>query len=172
MLMVHGIYHFGPKRIAFRNDYCLSCAQPRRSLQISMFDVGHIFWIPLLPLGFHKRWYCSVCNKRPHVHPGTRRGFKWAGLVVLFVLALAGWAVHPSADDRYLVWALRVAAPAGAILTLIHLLRTPRDLSLQKQLGEVPPARDTLCPFCGTALLILSNSPSYCPTCGVQRLGV
>lgn len=34
VLIIHGMYRFRPKRIAFRNDYCLSCAQLQRSVQI------------------------------------------------------------------------------------------------------------------------------------------
>jgi len=53
MLIINGIYRFRPKHVAFPNDYCLSCSQPRRSVQIRTFDTLHIFWIPILPLGFH-----------------------------------------------------------------------------------------------------------------------
>lgn len=162
------MYRFRPRRIAFRNDYCLSCAQPRRSVQIRTFDAYHILWIPLLPLGFRKRWFCTACNKEPHVHPGTRRGFKWAGLVVLLIFGAAAWGVDLTPDDRVFFWVVRVCAPLGAVLTLVHLLRTPKDASLQEKLAGIAPASDTVCPFCGAALLVLSSECS-CPACGVVR---
>lgn len=168
MLIVHGVYHFRPRRTAFRNDYCLSCAQPRRSAQIRTFDAYHLFYIPLVPLGFHKRWICTVCNRLPHVHPGTRRGFKWAGSVVLLIFAAAFWGMPLEPDMLIFGWVVRIAAPIGAVLTLWHLLRTPKDPSLQEKLAAVPPASDTVCPFCGAALLVLSSQCS-CPACGVVR---
>jgi hypothetical protein len=168
LLIVHGIYQFRPKRLAFRNDYCLSCGQPRRSVQIRTFDVCHIFGIPFLPLGFRKCWRCSVCSSQPHVHPGTRRGFKWAGLVVLLVFTLAFWAEPLTPDIRILGWAIRFAAPLAAVLTLIHLLPTTKDLSLKEKLTTVHPASDTVCPFCSSTLLVLSSHCS-CPNCGVVR---
>ena len=168
MLIFHGVYYFRPKRIAFGNDYCLYCAQPCRSVQIRTFDAWHIFWIPLLPLGFHKRWRCTTCGRLPHVHPGTRRGFKWAGFVVLLLLATIMWADQLTPDDLVFGWVIRVGAPIGAVLTLIHLLRTPKDPLLQEKLSGIPPASDTICPFCGSALLLLSSQCS-CPTCGVLR---
>lgn len=168
MFVIHGVYRFRPKRMAFRNDYCLSCAQPRRSIQIRTFDAWHIFWIPLLPLGFHKRWFCTACNRLPHVHPGTRRGFKWAGLLALLLLTVMFWGQALTPDILAFGWIMRVAAPIGAILTLQHLLRTPKDPELQEKLALIPPASDTVCPFCGTALLMLSSQCS-CPACGVVR---
>ena len=168
LLIIHGIYQFCPKRLAFRNDYCFSCGQPRRSAQIRTFDAWHIFWIPILPLGFRKRWRCTVCKSQPHVHPGTRRGFKWAGLVVLLVFAFAFWAVSLTPDIRILGWVIRFAAPLGAVLTLIHLLHTPKDLSLKERLATVPPASDTVCPFCGSTLLLVSSRCSF-SNCGVVR---
>jgi len=169
LLVIHGMYRFRPNRIAFRNDYCLSCAQRRRSVQIRTFDAYHIFWIPFLPPGFHKRWFCTACNQEPHVHPGTRRGFKWAGFVVLLILTAAVWAVSPEPDEPLVFhWAIRVALPLGAILTLVHLLRTSKDLSLQEKLAAIPPASDTVCPCCGATLLLLSSQAS-CPSCGILR---
>ena len=168
MIVFHGIYQFGPKRIAFRNYYCLSCGQPCRSVQIRTFDALHLFWIPLLPLGFYKRWRCTTCGRLPHVHPGTRRGFKWAGLVVLLVVAASFWAVDLPSDALIFGWVVRAAAPLGAILTLIHLLRSPKDSSLKEKLAAIAPASDTACPFCGSALLSLA-SQCYCPTCDIVR---
>lgn len=168
MHIVHGMYQFRPKRMAFRNDYCLSCAQPCRSVQVRTFDAWHIFWIPLVPLGFHKRWHCTTCGRLPHVHPGTRRGFKWVGLVVLLIFAAAFWAMPVEPDMLIFTWMVRVGAPIGAVLTLVHLLRTPKDASLQEKLAEIPAASDTVCPFCGAALLVLSSQCS-CPVCGVVR---
>ena len=83
MFIIHGAYHFWPKPVAFRDDYCLSCQSPRRSIAIRTLDVGHIFWIPVLPVGFWKHWKCISCGKDPHVNPKTRRSFLWAGLLCL-----------------------------------------------------------------------------------------
>ena len=169
MLIVYGVYYYRPKRIAFRNDYCLSCARPGRSVQIRTFDAFHLFWIPLLPLGFHRRWRCTTCGRLPHVYPGTRRGFTWAGLIVLLILATTFWVFPLTPDILILGWVFRVGAPIGAILTLIHLLRTPKNPTLKQRLAAIPPASDTVCPFCGSTLLLLS-SQCCCPACGVLRI--
>jgi len=168
MLLVHGIYRFWQKRVAFRNDYCLSCAQPRRSVQIRSFNVLHIFWIPLIPLGFWKPWYCTACGTDPH-SGGTRRSFKWLALPVLLFLAAAFWANPIDREIEIVQWAFRIGAPIGAILTLRYLLRTPDAPTLSMKLAIVSPAADTVCPFCGTTLMSLATECS-CPACGVIRL--
>jgi hypothetical protein len=140
------MYRFSPKRITFRNGYCLACAQPRRSVQIRSFDAYHIFWIPFLPLGFYKRWICTACNRPPHVHPGTRRAFKWAGLAVLLIFAAGAWSAQFTPDDLAFGWVMRIGAPIGAVLTFIRLLRTPKDPSLQENSPRflLPPTRSAL----------------------------
>jgi hypothetical protein len=169
MLIVHGIYRWWPKRLAFRNDYCLRCGGPRRSVQIRTFDVWHIFWIPILPLGFWKRWFCTTCGRQPHASRKTRRPFKWAGLFVLLFFAAVSWAVPLTPDVAVWMWVVRLGSPVAAAALLIHLLKTKKDPSMKERLEGIPRATDTVCPFCGSQLLTLASSCS-CPVCGVARV--
>ncbi len=168
VIIVHGVYHFFPEKLAFRNDYCLTCRSVRTAVQVRTFDVGHIFWIPILPVGFWKRWHCVVCNNDPHATPGTRRVFKWLGLFVLLVFSAAFWTIPVEPDIQVLSWAIRIGAPIGALLTLIYLLRTPPDPSLQELLKTVPPTEDSSCPFCHIPLMV--GDRTYCPQCLVMRI--
>jgi hypothetical protein len=169
MLIIHGVYHLCPKRMAFRNDYCLSCGQPRRSVLTRTFDIWHVFWIPLLPVGFWKRWICTTCLRRPHVNRKTRRPFKWAGLFIMLTLSMVFWAVPVMPDAVIFSWSMRVGTLIGAVLLLIHLLRTPKEASLKELLSTVATATDTVCPFCGAQMLMLSSGCN-CPNCGVIRV--
>ena len=166
MLIVYGVYRWKAKRVAFRNDYCLACGEARRAVQVRTFDVGHIFWIPILPAGFWKRWVCTVCGQDPHVTTKTRRGFKWVGLFILVLVAFIFWADSPEPDAVAAFWIGRIAAPVGAALLLRHLLRTPKEPTLKARLETIQPATDTVCPFCGAQLLVLGSQCS-CPACGV-----
>jgi hypothetical protein len=165
---VVGVYRWQPKRLAFRNDYCLTCGDARRAILVRTFNVGHIYYIPILPVGFWKRWLCTICNRDPHVTAKTRRGFKWVGLFVLVFFTLALWAIPIEPDSKAIIWILRFGFPLGAVLTLIHLLRTKKEPSLESKLAMIQPASDTVCPFCGAQLLMLASQTS-CPACGVVR---
>ena len=167
MLIVHGIYRWRPKKVAFHNDYCLTCGKPRRSVCIRTFDAWHIFWVPVLPLGFWKHWFCAACGRDPHVLPRTRRSFKWAGLIVLIFLSILFWAAPVTPDFVVGSWVFRLGAPVAAVLLLVHLLRSDKDPSLKEKLAAVPPATETICPFCTTPMV--GGGHWSCPGCGVER---
>jgi len=168
MLIIHGAYHFWPKRVGFRNDYCLGCQAPRRSIAWRSFDVGHIYWIPILPVGYWKHWKCSMCGRDPHQTVKTRRSFIWAGFVCLLVISWVVWAA-PAEFDITFVRILRLVAPAGAIAVLLRLLLVPKDPSLKERLAAIPPAIDVACPFCMTSLVPDLGGRWSCPACGSVR---
>ncbi len=169
MLLIHGSYHFWPKRVAFRNDYCLRCHAPRRAIAVRTFDVGHIYWIPILPVGFWKHWKCTVCDHDPHESPTTRRSFLWMGLFCLIGVSVMLWVVPSDSNVGIEVWALRIAALAATIWLLSYLLRTPSQPSLNERLAAIEPASDAVCPFCATPLLAGDGERWSCRQCGAVR---
>ena len=168
MFILHGIYHFKPKIMAYRNDFCLSCVAPRRAYQIRSFDVLHLFYIPILPLGFVRHWRCSACQNPPHVSSNIRRWFKWAGTIVLGSFAAAMWAPGAVEDgSAALGWALRIILSTAFIVALWWAIRSKPDIKLKEKLKEVSPAQDNLCPLCGGVFIV--DSQFRCANCGVMR---
>jgi hypothetical protein len=153
--------------VGFRNDYCLTCAAERRSVRIRTFDAGHIFWVPVLPIGFWKHWYCAACGNDPHASPRTRPFFKWTGLLILIMFGILSWTEPVTPDSVAFSWICRIGAPLGAILLLVNLLTGPKQTSLKARLSAILPAADILCPFCTTPMI--SGDRWSCPSCGVVR---
>jgi len=168
MLLIHGSYHFWPKRVGFRNDYCLACQAPRRAIAFRTFDVGHIYWIPILPVGFWRHWKCASCGRDPHVHVRTRRSFKWAGLVCLIIVSAFSW-MAPVESDPAFHWAFRIVPLVLALPLLWYLLRTHAGPTLKERLRMIEPATDSVCPFCATPLLAGRSGRWSCPMCGTAR---
>lgn len=52
MIVAYGFYSWFPRRTAFRRDYCRVCKCETTSFLLRTFKVFHLFWIPLVPLGF------------------------------------------------------------------------------------------------------------------------
>jgi hypothetical protein len=160
-----GLYSFGRKTTAYRNDFCLSCAAPRLAYQARTFDVIHVFYIPLIPVGFWRRWHCSVCDHDPHVHPGTLRAYKWAAVVLLAIFAVIAWMAAPEGDP--LRWPLRLGLPLASAALVWHTLRSKPDLRLADKLMEIRPADETVCPQCGGPLIL--DAVWRCSVCGIKR---
>jgi hypothetical protein len=169
MLVIHGTYRLFPRRIAFRNDSCLTCAAARRAILISTFDVIHVFWVPLVPIGRWKRWTCSVCGKRPDENRESRRSFKIAGLILLIVFAVVFWLTPVDAQEPAASWIFRIGFPLGALATAIHLARWTPKPGYKEALQTVAPANDLACPFCAVPL-VQATLDCYCPACQVKRL--
>lgn len=166
MFFLYGSYRWGPRTTAFRNDFCVTCGGPRRALQVRTFDVIHVFWVPVLPLGFWRRWFCAVCHMPPDAHRRILGGLKALGLATLLLFTFVFWALPSRPLQDVAFWLFRIAAPIGAVVTAAHLLRSRRDHSHGERASSVLPANDQVCPFCQIPLV----TPGWrCPHCGIER---
>lgn len=170
MLLIHGRYFWRRRRLAFRNDYCLTCRAPRMAFLHRTFDVFHVFWIPVLPLGFWNRWRCGVCGEDPHARVGTRVAFRWLGVALLAFFAAVTWAPNVARDipDPLARLALRLGMGAAVLVAAWFAARTPPPEDLRDKLRAIQANRDGTCPICRTALTV--TSPWYrCGNCGLER---
>jgi hypothetical protein len=55
MLVIHGLYRFKQHRIGVCKDLCNACEKETVTEEWRSFNVGHLYFIPLLPLGWRKR---------------------------------------------------------------------------------------------------------------------
>lgn len=173
MLLIHGTYHWSRRLLAFRNDYCLACAAPRLAFLHRTFDAFHIFFIPVLPLGYWKRWLCGECGANPHRRPTIARPLKWIGIGLLVVGSIVFWTTAPDARggsdaDPVMVWTFRIGLPVAAVFAIRHTAMTKRPERLAERLRGIAPNHDGTCPRCGTPLTVAA--PWYrCGSCGLER---
>lgn len=168
MFILHGIYHFKPKVVAYRNDFCLRCSVPRRAYQTRSFDAVHLYYIPILPLGFLRHWRCSVCKNPPHVSPYTRKSFKWAAVFILPLFTAVAWIPGVAERDSVVImWFMRVGLPIAFVAALRWAIRSKPDINLKQKLKEISPAQEKVCPLCGGVFVV--DSQWHCCKCGVVR---
>jgi hypothetical protein len=72
-----------------------------------------------------------------------------AGLFILLLFSAVSWAMPVEPDFVAGHWTIRIATPMGAVLTLVHLLRTKKEPPLKALLATVPRAADTVARFVG-----------------------
>ena len=93
MLIVLGSYRVAPKLVADRNDWCNHCDRPVLAQQWRSFYLGHVYWIPFLPLGFYKTWAARSVARTPELACRLQRAVCVTGLLVLslmFAVSLSG----------------------------------------------------------------------------------
>jgi hypothetical protein len=167
VIHIHGIYHWKPKRIAFRADYCRSCQASGISVLVRTIDVLHISWVPILPLGVWSRWFCTTCGNRPHQSTRTRRGFKVAGAVVLGIYTAVVWAAPLPEADAWIFWPLRFVFPFLAVLAIVSAVRVPLEPDLKARLAQVVEFQGWVCPLCGGQLLQVPRL--HCTRCRAEH---
>lgn len=161
-----GVYRFRPRLVAFRNDSCLTCGTVRRAVQVRTFNVLNWHGIPLIPVGFWKRWQCTSCGFRPEYNPRSRRKFAitLAFLAAAFAAIFWGLPIEPSQAAIWLL--IRWGSPVALVGSIIWAFVAEGTPSTAERLRGVAPSQETICPFCGHGL---SPLEWRCPSCQVQR---
>jgi hypothetical protein len=171
MVLVHGTYRFRPKRVAFRNDYCMKCKAERIAVCVRTIDVLHIFWIPLVPLGARRRWYCIECGQPPDALKTVRQGIKLFAALSLALIALAYWVRpidHPLNRGRTMeVWSIRVASLIGLAAILAWKPALSENAERVEHLARLASSQLPDCPVCHIPLH--PGEPWKCPRCGMAR---
>jgi hypothetical protein len=170
LFILHGIYYFDRKTVAYRNDFCLSCAGPRRADRIRSFVVLHIFFVPLVPLGFWRMWRCSRCGRSPHSRPGESRWYKWLLAAFFATLGLATWLAPESGGLK--LWSIRIMFLGFFLAALQSAIRSKPDfrrrLKLKEKLAEIQPSSMSICQLCNRPMII--GEGCRCSACGAERM--
>ena len=166
MIIFFGCYRWLAKTVGFRHDYCRNCDSQTLAIQVRKLYVGHIFWVPLLPLGLWRNWHCTQCDNPPH--KVVESGFAvWVATAV--VCALFGWAIWlPDLEgESNFFWVLRFALPLGMVLSTWAAIRHFSKDPLKERLAQVEPFSGEDCLVCGEKLAY--NPPSQCLSCGASH---
>ena len=170
MFVVFGSYNAWPKNVAFRRDYCVRCQRERLVLAKRTWDFGHLFWIPVLPMGRWTRWLCPGCGQDPAVATSIRKPFR---IMLAFILGLllipGGFAL--TADDHYsaeMVWVIR----AGVVLAMAALVwwafRPDGTKEMRDRRAAVQPWSGQTCPVCD-AHMMQSIEGARCSGCDIEH---
>jgi hypothetical protein len=168
MLVTTGVYRFARRELAFRNDFCLSCEAPTVALCVQTFDCFHVFWIPLLPLGFRCRWMCMHCGSDAHARVRTSRRVKALAVFLLCAVALAAWLAPSAPGEQVAIWVMRILLPLAALALTVNTVRSKPVPKSADRLKVTPPSDATVCPRCGVELR--AEPEWHCPACGIRRL--
>jgi hypothetical protein len=167
--MIHtGVYRFNDSVVAYRNDYCLTCDSERIAEEIRTFDVYHVWFIPLIPVGFRRRWLCSSCGKDPHERPQTTLLVLSFWMVVLVAFAVLLWMPGRSPVD-VMTWVMRIGSLVGLVAVPVGMKfgwikYTVRAPDVKGKIAALPLLSRDHCIYCAGGL----DRDCYCPKCDVR----
>lgn len=174
--MIHvGLYKFRTIQIAYRLDYCVTCDGERITEQFRSFDAVHVWFVPLIPLGFRYRWVCPVCANDPHMRPtGLWIWFLGAISLLLMPVAVVMWlpgVFDPS--EQWYMWTARLITAALLWPTMWGVKRywdtyVTSGWALTRTLATLPLLSCDTCLYCGGPL----DRERYCPKCDVQMVEI
>lgn len=167
IVIFYGIYRFSQRIVGCRNDFCNACKTEVLTERWRAFNVGHLFWIPLLPLGWHERWCCTKCGRDPRARYTTGRGYYIAGIIAFALIATLMWFMPPVGEDAGTIWGMRLLFSAAA-LAMVYGLQKSRgsDLLHQEKRRAVTPLSQDHCPYCNG--LLVQRPEAECPICHVR----
>jgi hypothetical protein len=172
LIILHGVYSLGKKIVAYRNGFCLTCAVPRRIYGLRAFRFFHLFYVPLIPLGFGRIWRCSVCHFDPRENAAVEVGWAWFGSVLFGIMSVTGW--FDAQPDPRKVWGILLSIWLIFLFLLwraVFITRRYRSVAMLNRGDKqsfIKMANENICPFCGTMLMV--GDHPICPQCGVERV--
>jgi LPXTG-motif cell wall-anchored protein len=164
MIVLHGIYRFGRKRVACRNCYCTCCDSVELTDGYRSLLVAHIFFIPLLPVGTDTKWHCTKCNNDIDSRRPSRPFVLIAGILCGFLFMFIGTMIRIETGENGAYWLILF----GFLLStgLYYLIRKQNYGIYLQSSKAVTPLNGESCPHCHAP--ILSSAKPRCHACKVN----
>ena len=170
MVALYGTYRFQRKRVGARKDFCHACERECIAEQWQSFDCGHLFFVPLLPLGTRTRWRCSLCGKDPRARYKTKTWLRILGLIVLpfpaLILFVGPDSPTTRPSDAAAPYGMAVIFGGAWLILLYSTLKRDDSPSGDRRRTALSPLGINSCLYCRTPLV--SHPDPHCPTCGVR----
>jgi hypothetical protein len=165
-----GVYSLKPKRVAFRQDYCIHCMSPQIAWREQFWGFLHIARIPVLPLGLIRSWRCSSCHRHPRLKTIPLSAWKVLFALVFFVpMDISFWLMKPEPEDLQTIWLCRAVLTAGILWLgwwISIQIRAPKWA--RERAKEASLVNASTCPQCGSGLITTEHA--FCPVCHIKRL--
>lgn len=163
MYIIFGRYRFGEKRVGVRKDFCNYCEDERLTERRRTLDFGHLYWIPLVPLGLYWHWHCATCGRDPRARYRTSyKALKIIAAVAVGIIFLATFLITEEKGEALIAWGFRTALLLCFLGLLYWIIngKNKVDLLNQAKRDAVIPLSERECIYCNGELI---NDATLCP---------
>jgi len=172
MFFIFGTHLFGLRRYAYKYMMCSNCDMSRLFIQTRGFAWGHLFWIPLIPLGYHYSWHCASCAKENNKTPISFvfKLIMLLALSVIFYILTLGQEITVPVDKSIIWWQVGV----GSLLlwsiyeTFNHFKKKEKN----KHKYMLPLPDKEYCAICDGELETTEKGKLQCTDCKCFALGL
>ena len=88
MFYIYGTKQFDIKKHGYKNTNCEHCDMTSLCTEWRWSSWAHLFFIPLLPLGYDSSFTCNACGQEPKTHSETSIVLKVVILLILLLFAI------------------------------------------------------------------------------------
>ena len=171
MFFIFGTHLFGLRRYAYKYMMCSNCDMSRLFIQTRGFAWGHLFWIPLIPLGYHYSWHCASCAKEDNKMPTSftlKLVILLALSVVLYMLTVGEWATL--VGDTVLWW--QMGTGSLLVWSIYETFNHFKKKEKNKHKYMLPLPDSDYCSICDGELQTTEKGKLQCTDCKCFALGL
>lgn len=166
MYIFYGIKKVRKKKLGYGKDYCNACEQEAIVEKWQWFRWLHLFWIPLIPLGYQHNWVCTLCNKDANAQ--YKRGLFGKVVISLITLLIATFLIFIPEVTEPLAYGLliRILSVPLFLVSVVWAYKHEKEQSKDEKRKNITPVDTGKCVYCKYPLAM---SPTLsCISCKTQ----
>ncbi len=166
MFFIFGLRRFGLKKVGYGKDFCNSCENEAIINRFQWFTWCHIFFIPLIPLGYHSKFNCTICGNNPHAMKNTPL---WLRILFIFILLCIGSTTITSGLYRHFSfgWIIKTLITFAITAACYWVFRKLNQATFKEQRSKITPVNQQVCVLCDGEIVQKKQ-----PTCSRCKLEV
>jgi hypothetical protein len=165
MFLIFGIKRFGHKKVGYGKDFCNSCQNEAVVERYRWFSWIHIFFIPLIPVGYYSHTRCTICTNDPNAKVRTPI---WQKGIFLIVIAGLNWVLYQDG--------LLTNLSYGLVIKLISMLmfigcgywiyKGRNEVSKKERRKQLTPVDQKTCIMCEGDIVVAKKTT--CSRCKLE----
>ena len=165
MFLIFGIKRFGHKKVGYGKDYCNSCQNEAVFERYRWFSWIHIFFIPLIPVGYYSHTRCTICTNDPNAKVSTPI---WQRIIFLAVIAGLIWVLYQDEllDDLSYGLAIKLFAMLMLLGCGYWIYKGRADVSKKERRKHLTPVDQTTCMMCEGEIVVAKKA--HCSRCKLE----
>jgi len=139
--------------VGYGKDHCNACEREAVVEKWRWFTWFHFFWIPLIPLGFHHNWICTLCSKDANARYKTGIVIKISLSVIIFGLTALLFQPDTTKGIEY-GGIMKLLSTVMLFASVFWVLKHKKPISKERLRKSITPIDTDTCLSCNEPLTL------------------